>query len=80
MSLLVVVRVGVYDQGVCGVAETLQKAKEIADLAAAAERDTYHDFEVRTRSDGEAFDQVIWSLTAGGPKRGRRESRRWVTR
>lgn len=79
-ELLVVVRVGVYDQGVCGVAETLQKAKEIAERAAAADRDTYHDFEVRGRSDGEAFSQVVWRLTAGSDRyaRNRRTTRAWV--
>lgn len=61
-QLLVVVRVGVHDQGVFGVAETVEEAKDIAERAAEEEPDLYHDFEIRRRSDGERFDQTVWTF------------------
>ncbi len=47
----VVVRVGVYDQGVIAVCSELQAAKEWAELAASGEEDSYHDFEIREQSE-----------------------------
>ena len=81
--ILVVVRVGVYDHGVVGIASSLDEAKAIAELAAAREPDIYHAFELRSKDDvdddGE-FSLLVASLTA--PNRlpsGRRRPRRWVT-
>ncbi len=75
--MFVVVRMGIYDQGVVGVHTDLDKAKRIAELAAAKERDAYHDFEIRVRTDGHEFDEMIWNFTAGGPVRHRGHRREW---
>ena len=47
MDLYYVVRVGVYDQGVVAVCDTINKAKNAAVEAKKLERDNYHDFEIR---------------------------------
>ncbi len=78
---LVVVRVGVYDQGIVGVAAAADEAKAIAERAAARERDVYHDFELRREGEHGEFDTLVAALTAAGP-RGlslRRGPRRWKT-
>lgn len=62
-DLFVIVRTGVYDQGVVGVSTDLQEAKRIAEKYAAEERDTYHDFEIR-RSTGGEFDVEVGKLSS----------------
>lgn len=83
-QLLVVVRVGIHDQGVYGVAETVEEAKAIAERAAEEEPDLYHDFEIRRRDDGEGcFYQTVWTFrtnhAAWRPRSGRKKKPRvWV--
>lgn len=65
MSTYVVVRSGVYDQGVVGVTSVLTIAKGIAEKAAADEVDTYHDFDIRTQEgfSGE-YNKSVMSFTS----------------
>ena len=65
VDLFVVVRMGVYDQGVVAVTGGLNGAKSAAENAAKGEHDLYHDFEIRKWSHefGE-YSQAIRRLSA----------------
>ena len=47
MDLYIVVRTGVYDQGVFAVYDSLEGALAGMDEAKKLENDNYHDFEIR---------------------------------
>lgn len=70
MPTYVVIRTGVYDQGVVEVSSDLDVAKRSAEKAASQESDLYHDFEIRMQDgdDGE-FDNPLWCLTSDGGRR-----------
>lgn len=72
-DLLVVVRTGVYDQGVVGIANNIEDASAIAEAAAKRENDNYHDFHVRGPGDDGEFDREVRVLANEGNYRtGRR--------
>ena len=60
----VVVRRGVYDQGVVAIKTGMAEAKAAAEKAASEEHDLYHDFEVRQQEKGgfEEFTVTRWSF------------------
>lgn len=60
-DLFIIVRVGVYDQGVVGVSRDLNVAKAIAEKYATQDRDSYHSFQIR-RSSGDEFDIEVGTL------------------
>ncbi len=78
LEVLVVVRCGVYDQGVVGLAKSVDEAKAIAERAAVDEEDSYHAFEVRQWSpDEERFSWALWSFAERRGRRGRWKPREW---
>ncbi len=69
--MYVVVRRGVYDQGVIDVCSTIPEAKKAAEAAAAKEHDLYHEFEIRGRDPKfQDFSDLLWQFGAynSGPK------------
>lgn len=71
--MYIVVRTGVYDQGVVAVTRFMFEAKCAAERAAEDEEDTYHDFEVRQRAKGAAqeWSVVRWVFKSKYPARPR---------
>jgi len=45
----VIVRTGIYDQGVAGMADSLEEARTITEDLAQQEKDLYHKFEIREK-------------------------------
>lgn len=58
-DLIIVVRCGVYDQGVVGICENVYNAMAVAEAAAAEEDDLYHTFDLRKASSSGKFDHII---------------------
>lgn len=78
--MYVVVRAGVYDQGVVYAGADINAAKQAAEKAAGKERDFYHDFEIRQQSEvGGEFDKVIAVFTTNLP-RARATVRKWESK
>ena len=72
MKVYIVVRRGVHDQGTVAVCDGLAAAKTAAEFFAEKEHDLYHDFELRTQSNLNAFfSQVRWTFRSddgNGPR------------
>ena len=70
----VVVRTGVFDQGVCAVEDDITDAFDSAEYYASKERDTYHEFEIRTIGNDntdldrdEEYAKVLYKLGTFNP-------------
>jgi len=57
MDLYYVVRTGVYDQGVVGICDSLQKARNLIKEAKEIEPDNYHNFDIRFHRLNEPYDE-----------------------
>lgn len=78
--MFIVVRHGVYDQGVVAVESDLCSAKQAAEKAATAEDDNYHDFDIRTLGDSGEYDEIVETFAINQRFSGPRslgEKRKW---
>ena len=57
MDLYYVVRTGVYDQGVVGICDSLEKARNLLRSASENEPDDYHSFDIRRHILNEQHDE-----------------------
>ena len=75
----VVVRCGVYDQGVINVTTLLSLAKGAAEEAAEKEEDFYHEFEIRTWSKhDQEFSVKRWVLRSEDDRNEDRPPMKWT--
>ena len=63
----VVVRTGVFDQGVCAIEDDITDAFDSAEYYASKEHDTYHEFEIRTIQSNGEYTKVLYKLGTFNP-------------
>ena len=65
MNLYVVLKVGIYIRCVCGVFDSLDRAKMAANVLKTSESDDYHGFNIQTVDLNKTLDEPEWSWDRG---------------